>query len=170
MAASLQKSDLISSPFPCSITRHSIKFLKLKDLRVPFSVSFCQFSKAIILKTYNEIVLVFLPVESKTNTLYVNINFTGNLFFGFGRYCGYIFHKNELFWIKLILLKIENYYWLWKMQTPLCTEVFLEALYKISRETGKAFWYWRSGNMTTYYFYLFCFQFTIKILLTLPLI
>ena len=71
-----------------SITRHSIKFLKLKDLRVPFLVSFCQFSKAIIIKTFNEIVLVFLPVESKTNTLYVNINFTGNLFFGFGRYCG----------------------------------------------------------------------------------
>ena len=29
----------------------------------------------------------FLPVESKTNILYININFTGNLCFGFGRYC-----------------------------------------------------------------------------------
>ena len=28
-----------------------------------------------------------MPVESKTNLLYVNINFTGNLFFEFGRYC-----------------------------------------------------------------------------------
>ena len=51
-------------------------------------VSCGQFLKAIILKTFNEIVLAFLPVESKTNMLYVNINFTGNLFFGFGRYRG----------------------------------------------------------------------------------
>ena len=55
---------------------------------VSFVVSCCQFLKAIILKTFNEIVLAFLPVERKTNILYVNINFTGNLFFGFGRYCG----------------------------------------------------------------------------------
>ena len=41
-----------------------------------------------LLKTFNEIVLVFLPVESKANILYVNINFNGNLFFGFGIYCG----------------------------------------------------------------------------------
>ena len=55
---------------------------------VSFVVSCCQFLKAIILKTFNEIVLAFLPVERKTNILYVNINFTGNLFFGFGRHCG----------------------------------------------------------------------------------
>ena len=30
--------------------------------------------------------LGFLPVESKKSILYVNINFTGNLFFGFARY------------------------------------------------------------------------------------
>ena len=54
---------------------------------VSFVVSCCQFLKAIVLKTFNEIVLAFLPVERKTNILYVNINFTGNLFFGFGRYC-----------------------------------------------------------------------------------
>ena len=40
-----------------------------------------------MLKTFNEIVLAFLSVKSKANILYVNINFTGNLFFGFGRYC-----------------------------------------------------------------------------------
>ena len=40
-----------------------------------------------------KIVLAFLLVESKTNMLYVNINFTGNLFFGFGRYCGKVFPK-----------------------------------------------------------------------------
>ena len=38
-----------------------------------------------------------------------------------------------------------------------CTGVFCETLYKISRQTGKLFWYWRSGNMTIYDFYLFCF-------------
>ena len=37
---------------------------------------------------FNEIVLPFLPVESKTNILYVNESFTGNLFSGSGRYCG----------------------------------------------------------------------------------
>ena len=45
--------------------------------------------------------------------------------------------------------------------------MFLETLYKISRQTGRLFWYWRSGNMINYDFYLFCFQFTIKILLAL---
>ena len=115
---------------------------------------------------FNEIVLPFLPVESKTNILYVNINFIGTLFSRFSRYCGkvvaeptdshpfwapaltknvlsiffshwylvnetrnktvsafllyfigfetinfFIFHQNDenLFWIKLILSKIENY-------------------------------------------------------------
>ena len=57
-------------------------------LRVPFVVPCCQFLKAIMLKTFNEINLPFLPVESKTNALYVNISFTGNVFFGFSRYCG----------------------------------------------------------------------------------
>ena len=32
--------------------------------------------------------IAFLPVESKTNILSVNINFPENLFFGFHRYCG----------------------------------------------------------------------------------
>ena len=41
-----------------------------------------------MLKTFNEIVLDFLSVKSKANILYVNINFIGNLYFGFGRYCG----------------------------------------------------------------------------------
>ena len=40
------------------------------------------------MKTFEEIVLAFLPVESKTNIFYVDINFPGNLFVGFGRYCG----------------------------------------------------------------------------------
>ena len=55
---------------------------------MPFVVSCCQFLKAIISKTFNEIVLPFLPVESKANILHVNINFTGNLFLVFGRCCG----------------------------------------------------------------------------------
>ena len=58
----------------------------LHDFRVPFLVSCCQFIKTITLKSFNEIVLP-LSVESKTIILYVNINFTGNLFFGSGRYC-----------------------------------------------------------------------------------
>ena len=33
---------------------------------------------------------LFLPIESKTNILHVNMSFTGNLFGGFGRYCGKI--------------------------------------------------------------------------------
>ena len=43
------------------------------------------------MEAFNEIALAFLPVESKTNILYVNIHFTGNLFFGFDRYCGKVF-------------------------------------------------------------------------------
>ena len=37
---------------------------------------------------FKEIVLTYFLVESKTNIIYVNINFTGNLYFVFGRYCG----------------------------------------------------------------------------------
>ena len=37
---------------------------------------------------FKEIVLAYFLVESKTNILYVNISFTGNLYFVFGRYCG----------------------------------------------------------------------------------
>ena len=33
---------------------------------------------------------LLLPIESKTNILHVNMSFTGNLFSGFGRYCGKI--------------------------------------------------------------------------------
>ena len=51
-----------------------------QGLRVPFVVWCCQFLKAIILKLFKEIVLAYFLVESKTNILYVNINFTGNLY------------------------------------------------------------------------------------------
>ena len=43
------------------------------------------FRSLIILKIFKEVVQAFLYIESKTNILYVNINFTENLFFGFGR-------------------------------------------------------------------------------------
>ena len=59
-----------------------------QGLRVPFVVSCCKFLKSVILKTFSEIILAFLSVESKKNIVYGNIDFTGNLFFGFGRYCG----------------------------------------------------------------------------------
>ena len=66
-----------------------------------------KFLKAIILKTFNEFVLAFFPVESKTNILYVNIHYTGNLFFGFRRYCGKVFLEPAVshpFWA-LVLTK-----------------------------------------------------------------
>ena len=70
----------------------------------------------------------------------------------------YIFHKNELFWIKPIPLTMKNYKELQKTWTHFFTAVLCETLYKISRQTGKSFWYWRSENMITYDFYLFpCF-------------
>ena len=53
--------------------------------------SCCKLYKSIILKTFYGIVLSFLPVESKRNIFYVNMHFTENLFFGFGRYCGKVF-------------------------------------------------------------------------------
>ena len=61
----------------------------------------CQFLKAIILKTFNEIFLAFLPVESKTNIFNINIHFTENLFLGFDRYCCKIFPEPAIshpFW------------------------------------------------------------------------
>ena len=53
--------------------------------------------KSVILKTFHEIVLAFLSVESKTNILYENINFTGNLLLGFGKYCGKVLPEPAVF-------------------------------------------------------------------------
>ena len=53
--------------------------------------------KAAILKTFHEIVLAFLSVKSKTNILDVNINFTGNLLLGFGRYSGKVLPEPAVF-------------------------------------------------------------------------
>ena len=53
--------------------------------------------KAIILKTFDKIVLAFTPVESKTNMLYVNINYTRDLFCGFGRYSGKLVPEHAVF-------------------------------------------------------------------------
>ena len=47
----------------------------------PFVFSCCKILKSITLKTCYEIALAFLSVESKTNMLYVNKNFIGQLFF-----------------------------------------------------------------------------------------
>ena len=38
-----------------------------------------------------------LSIESKTNILSVNINFTGNLFLGFGRYCDKLYPESAVF-------------------------------------------------------------------------
>ena len=66
-------------------------------LRVPFVVSWCKFLKFIISKIFHEIVLAFLSVESKTNILYVNMNFTGNLLLAFGRYCSKVLPEPSAF-------------------------------------------------------------------------
>ena len=51
------------------------------------------------MKTFNEIVIAFLPVESKTSILYLNINFAGNLLLGFGRYRGKVLPKPAVFYL-----------------------------------------------------------------------
>ena len=69
--------------------------------------NFCSFLLSVfksgyLKNSFIEIVLVFLPVERKANILHVYINFTGNLFFGFGRYCGKVFPKPTVshpFWV-----------------------------------------------------------------------
>ena len=48
------------------------------ELALRFQSIFCS-----ILKTCNEIFLAFLPVETMTNILYLNINFAGNILLGF---------------------------------------------------------------------------------------
>ena len=132
-------------------------------------VSFCLFLK--------EIVWAFLPVESKTNILYVNIKFTGSLFFGFGRYCGKVDPEpavSQSFWAPAFNRKMFFQYFfrtkgslrfcyafffknrelltIAKKAKFFCTAVFHETLYKISRKIGKPFCDWRSGNMTTIWF------------------
>ena len=42
--------------------------------------------------------------------------------------------------------------------------MFIETVYKISKEMGKPLWYRGSGNMATYDLHLFYFHLTIKIL------
>ena len=84
----------------CIIFIASTQFWKF-PVKVPFLVSCCKCLKSVILKTFNEIVLAFLSVESRTNTLYININFTGNLLLGFGRYCSKVLPEAaviHLFW------------------------------------------------------------------------
>ena len=60
-------------------------------------------------ETFHEIVLALLPVESKTNLLYVNINFTGTLFFGFDRYCGKVVPEPAVshpFWVAALIKNV----------------------------------------------------------------
>ena len=45
---------------------------------------------------FKEITLAYFLVESKKNILYVNINFTGNLYFVFSRYCGNVVPERAL--------------------------------------------------------------------------
>ena len=61
------------------------------------SASCFQFLKAIILKTFDEIVLAFLLVESKTNVLYVNINYTRNYFLYSVDTVGKVFWESAVF-------------------------------------------------------------------------
>ena len=56
--------------------------------------------------------------------------------------------------------KLQNFlnYSFFRLQKPrtlFCTAVFFETLYKISRQTGKPFWYYYSGNMAIFDFNLF---------------
>ena len=65
--------------FPWNKTILNLKWHILKSYRF------------VAVATFSEIASAFLPVEDKTNKLYGNTNFPGNLFFGFGRYCGKVF-------------------------------------------------------------------------------
>ena len=62
------------------------KLYFITHLRVLFAVCCCTFLKSIFSQTLNEIVSTFLSIESKTSILYVNMDFTGNLFLRFGRF------------------------------------------------------------------------------------
>ena len=71
--------------------------------RVPFVVSCCTFLKSIFLQTLNKIISTLLSMESKTTILYVNMNFTGNLFLGFSRYCDKLYLESTVFHLFLCL-------------------------------------------------------------------
>ena len=57
-------------------------------------------------------VLAFLSVESKTNILYVNINFTGNLLLGFGRYCSKVLPEPAVFHLFWAPALTNNVFWI----------------------------------------------------------
>ena len=58
-----------------------------------------------------------LSIESKTNILYVNMNFTGNLFLGFGRYCDKLYPESavfHLFWAPALARNVfSNFFSRW---------------------------------------------------------
>ena len=93
-----------------------------------------------------------MSVESETNILYVNINFTGNLLLGFGRYCGKVlpepavFQKGVcvyVFFIKKGVILDQTYSFknkeltITKKVSPFCTVVFCETFYKKSFKSNK---------------------------------
>ena len=71
----------------------------MSSSRLIFAGLFLKLSQAfsVSLKTFNDTMLAFLSVESKTNILYANKNFAGNIVFGFGRKCGKVFANYSLF-------------------------------------------------------------------------
>ena len=71
-------------------------------------------------------------------------------FIGFGKKNVFlhIFHKNELFWIKLIFLKIKNINDYEKRGQPFVMQGFLKLCTKFQDKRASRS-YWRSGNMTT---------------------
>ena len=79
----------------------------------------------------------------------------------------FIFHKNELFWIKLILIKMKNYQQFKKKRgQPFAQQFFVKPCAKVQGKRAS-----RSGTgpqgTSQSYSYLFRFKLTIKILLTL---
>ena len=60
-------------------------------------VSYRKLLRSVISKTFNEIVLAFLPVERQTDMLSVNTFFTGNLLLEFGGYYGKVVPEPRVF-------------------------------------------------------------------------
>ena len=68
-----------------------------------------------------------MSVESKTNIVYVNINLTGNLVLGFGKYCGKVFPEPavfHLFWASALTNNVFSIFFSrWAVGTKECPRI-----------------------------------------------
>ena len=107
---------------------------------------------------FNETVLAFLSVESKTKILYVNINMTGSLLSGFGRHCGKIVPEPAIFHLFWAPVLSNNFFSIFFSRWPVANNSRNKRVSALLLYHGdiilKSPWLYFIG-FETIYFYLF---------------